>query len=65
MTKTTNQMILSDPIFGQHIIGFGLISFLCPSPVPSCFAFSPSFPLDSQMTSEQIEQNINCLPNLC
>ena len=29
------------------------------------FSLLPAFPLDSQMTSEQIEQNINCPPNLC
>lgn len=38
---------------------------MCLSPVSSCFSFSLCFPVDSWMTSEQIEQNINCLPNLC
>lgn len=65
MTKATNQTISSDQILWQHIIISGLVSFLCLSHVPSCFPFSLSFPPDSQMTSEQIEQNINCRPNLC
>lgn len=51
--------------FRPHITKYGLIYFLCQFPVSSCFSFSPSLPLDSLMTSEQIEQNINCLPNLC
>lgn len=53
-------------IFFWHcIIKHGPISFLCLSPVSSCFSFSLCFPVDSRMTCEQIEQNINCLPNLC